>query len=678
MRRSPEKLGTIGLGSGLLVLIVSASVASGIIAGLGGTSVSNATARSLLLIVAGGGTVGIVLIALGAYLLIRPLFVQPPADSTSAAATSPSQPAPALTPAAPARPSPAASATPSAAPALAHNGAATPALPAQATSPTSATTALVAPSGPNGAPGSVSSAHLAAIITSVPGGIVAVDAAQRIIVFNRAAERIFGVSQADMLGADPRRLIPHWLRHVEVARADRAAEPVTSRQESGMHEPLTGRRASGEEFPIEVAVSRAVVDGDEIFTAVIRDATSRVRTQEELRKANQSLTQALEDSQKAQELILRQERLRALGQLASGIAHDFNNSLSMIIGFTELLLTTPSLIDEPDTLRSNLHLIHSAAQDAANVVSRLREFSRPSAESDALPPAQVNDLIAQAISMTQPRWRNQAQASGRTIRVVTELHQVPHVAGRDGELREMLTNLVINAVDAMPAGGTLTLRSKQVGERVAVEISDTGTGMPPEVKAQIFDPFYTTKGEQGTGLGLAMVKGIVARHNGEIEVDSEPGQGTTFRIYLPISEDMAALAGAPAPALPEPRRAHDLRVLLAEDEPSLRLILASYLKIDGHSVEVAANGREALAKFQPNGFDLVVTDRAMPEMGGDQLAAQIKQVDPETPIIMLTGLGELMNEVGELPPGVDLVIPKPVTLAALRRAAVTVVSSQGV
>jgi len=652
MSSSQEKLGAIVLGGGLLVLIIAVSVASGIISSLGGTTVSEATVRSLMVIVVGGGILVISLIGVSAYLLISQMLVRMLAAPSVVEPTAASPATPPIINA-PAQPAlPAATELPAPAAEVAE--------PTEAARPSTTTE-------------SVTSARLAAIITAVPGGIVAVDADQRIIVFNRVAEQIFGVTQADMLGADPRRLIPHWLRQIEVARADLTGAPARSGHESGMHEPLTGLRASGEEFPIEVTVSRAIVHGDEIFTAVIRDVTSRLRTQEELRKANQSLTQALEDSQKAQELIIRQERLRALGQLASGIAHDFNNSLSMIIGFTELLLTTPSLIDEPDTLRSNLHLIHSAAQDAANVVSRLREFSRPSAESDALPPVQVNDLIAQAISLTQPRWRDQAQASGRTIRVVSELRQVPHVAGREGELREVLTNLIINAVDAMPSGGTLSLRTALVGERVTVEVSDTGTGMLAEVREQIFDPFFTTKGELGTGLGLAMVKGIVARHNGEIEVESEPGQGTTFRIYLPISEDMVPLTSVPDPAVTEPRRARDLRVLLAEDEPSLRLILASYLKIDGHSVEVAANGQEALAKFRVDGFDLVVTDRAMPEMGGDQLAAEIKQVDPETPVIMLTGLGELMNEIGELPPGVDLVIPKPVTLAALRRAAVTVV-----
>ena len=184
-------------------------------------------------------------------------------------------------------------------------------------------------------------------------------------------------------------------------------------------------------------------------------------------------------------------------------------------------------------------------------------------------------------------------------------------AAREGELREVLTNLIINAVDAMPteAGGSCCV-SKLIGERVAIEVSDTGTGMPVEVQAQIFDPFFTTKGDQGTGLGLAMVKGIVVRHGGEIEVESEPGQGTTFRIYLPVAAPTTPSEGPGGPAIAEPRRAHDLRVLLAEDEASLRQILASYLKIDGHAVEVTANGQEALDRFpEPAGFDLVITDR---------------------------------------------------------------------
>jgi len=234
------------------------------------------------------------------------------------------------------------------------------------------------------------------------------------------------------------------------------------------------------------------------------------------------------DVQHTQEVMLRQERLKALGQLASGIAHDCNNALSMIIGFTELLLSDTEELEDVAKRRAHLHLIHSAAQDAAGVVGRLREFSRPTKSSSELPPVQINDLVAQAISLSQPRWRDQAQASGQTIRVTAELGQVPQIGGRAAELREALANLIINAVDAMPNGGTLTLRTRLDDGMVAVDVVDTGTRMPPEVRDRIFDPFYTTKGDRGTGLGLAMVQGIVEQHHGQISVESELGRGTTI------------------------------------------------------------------------------------------------------------------------------------------------------
>jgi CheY-like chemotaxis protein len=205
-----------------------------------------------------------------------------------------------------------------------------------------------------------------------------------------------------------------------------------------------------------------------------------------------------------------------------------------------------------------------------------------------------------------------------------------------------------------------------------VEVSDTGTGMPPDVRDQIFDPFYTTKGDRGTGLGLAMVHGIVEQHDGEISVQSEVGVGTTFTMrFRPLPEQVEPSV---VTARPAPPRVRGLRVLLTEDEPSLRQILTSYLRVDGHAIEAAGNGHEALAKFRPDAFDLVITDRAMPEMGGDQLAAELERRGSTTPVIMLTGLGDLMNEVGERPEGVDLVVAKPVTLAELRAAVVTVTS----
>ena len=405
-------------------------------------------------------------------------------------------------------------------------------------------------------------------------------------------------------------------------------------------------------------VNQALVRAHEGLEARVRERTA------ELAEANNQLGQALDEVQRTQDAMLRQERLRAVGELASGIAHDFNNSLATIVGYTELLLSDPDGLENRAAVRDNLHLIHSAAEDAANVVGRLREFYRPREAGEDVRPVQVNDVIARAISLTQPRWRDQAQAGGRTIRVEADLHDVPPVAGREAELREALTNLILNAVDAMPEGGTLTLRSRPEGERVAVDVSDSGVGMPPEVRARIFEPFFTTKGERGTGLGLAMVHGIVQRHGGELDVSSAPGAGTTFTIRLPVARETAEEAPVAAPT----GTTRSLHVLVAEDELSLRRILTSFLRADDHAVEVAANGREALERFGGGQFDLVITDRAMPDMGGDQLAAALDRLAPDVPVIMLTGLGELMNEVKECPTGVDLVVAKPITLARLRAA----------
>jgi PAS domain S-box-containing protein len=510
-------------------------------------------------------------------------------------------------------------------------------------------------------------AALARIFTSTADAIVTIDVNHQIMMFNRAAEQLFGCPASEALGAASSRFIPEQLLTDDPEREQRFEETGVAGWRLGELTPLTGRRTDGQEIPIEATVTPVTVRGEQLFTVVIRDVSARLRMEEELREVNRRLEQALADVQHTQEVMLRQERLKALGQLASGIAHDFNNALSMIIGFSELLLSDVDAFDDAAKRRTHLQLIHSAAQDAAGVVGRLREFSRPSTASDKLPPVQLNDLVAQAISLSQPRWRDQAQASGQTIRVSAELGQVPMIGGRAAELREALTNLIINAVDAMPMGGTLTLRTRLEESMVAVEVSDTGTGMAPDVKDRIFDPFYTTKGDRGTGLGLAMVQGIVEQHQGEISVASELGQGTTFtmrfRALIDALEEVQ-------PARPAARRVRGLRVLLTEDEPGLRQILTSYLRVDGHAIEVAGNGQEALAKYRPDAYDLLITDRAMPEMGGDQLAAELRRRGSTTPVIMLTGLGDLMNEVGERPDGVDLVVAKPVTLAELRAAVV--------
>jgi CheY-like chemotaxis protein len=231
------------------------------------------------------------------------------------------------------------------------------------------------------------------------------------------------------------------------------------------------------------------------------------------------------------------------------------------------------------------------------------------------------------------------------------------------ELREVLTNLILNAIDAMPRGGCMSFRTRQGGQRVRLEMSDTGTGMTEETLRNCLEPFFTTKEDHGSGLGLAMSYGIIRRHGGTIEIRSQLNKGTTFTIYLPVPTEAIQ-----ADSVAAGRRMQALRVLVVDDQPAIREIVSAYLAEDQHIVETAANAREAMEKFGVDRFDLVITDRAMPEVNGDELAASIKEVQPREPVIMLTGFADLINESGGRPKNVDLVLSKPARLDDLRKA----------
>jgi signal transduction histidine kinase/ActR/RegA family two-component response regulator len=397
----------------------------------------------------------------------------------------------------------------------------------------------------------------------------------------------------------------------------------------------------------------------------------------ELEETHGHLRATHEELQATQAKVVAQERLRALGQMASGIAHDFNNALAPVVGFSELLLTQPEQWSDPRFMRQYLELIHTSAQDATNVVRKLREFYRKRDEQEVLAPLDLNPLVQQAVDITQPRWRDQAQATGRTIAVATELGALPPVAGEESALRELLTNLIFNAVDAMPNGGAIRVRtSNREAGWVALEVTDTGTGMTEEVRRRCLDPFFTTKGNQGTGLGLAMVHGIVERHGGRLEIDSAWGKGTTFRILLPgcasqQPQDAGAadLPGAgTAGANAAEGAARRLSVLVVDDEPTVRQVMTSYLAALGHVPVTATGGHDGLRQFRGGAFDLVITDRAMPDMHGDALAAAIKGERADVPIIMLTGFGDMIHALDERPGSIDLVLGKPVLLTDLVRA----------
>lgn len=392
------------------------------------------------------------------------------------------------------------------------------------------------------------------------------------------------------------------------------------------------------------------------------EATLVIRN-EELHTRNKELQNALAELRNAQQQVIRQERLSALGQMASGVAHDFNNALVPILGFSELLKLSPGALADRERAMSYIDMIHTAAGDAAKVVSRLRQFYRKQEEGDVFDSLDVRKLLLQVITLTRPKWKDQMQAAGITIQFVPELDEVPPVRGDESALREVFTNLIFNAVDAMPKGGIITVRTRLDGNFAAVEIADSGTGMTEEVRKRCLEPFFTTKGERGTGLGLSMVFGIVQRHTGTVDIESAIGKGTTFILRLPLQR-MAPPEAEAAACTSAPIRS--LAILAVDDEPEVREFVSTMLTEDGHRVVLAKDGLEGLQLFREGTFDLVLTDKAMPGMSGDQMAAAIKQLSPATPVILLTGFGHFLDKADL--PGIDILLSKPIGIGQLREA----------
>jgi len=402
---------------------------------------------------------------------------------------------------------------------------------------------------------------------------------------------------------------------------------------------------------------------DQIVATSAENVTRRKKAEKDLHEVNRELEKALVELKATQQQVIQQERLSALGQMAAGIAHDFNNTLMPILGFADVLLQSKTMLDDKAETRRCLEMLRTSAKDAASVVSRLREFYRPADSDEEFPIVDLAKLVEQAVALTEPKWRGLTQARGITVSVETEFKGYPIVAGDESAIREVLTNLLFNAVDAMPLGGSIRLETSIENERAVVRVADTGTGMTEAVRRRCLEPFFSTKGEHGTGLGLSMVYGIIERHRGQLEIESAVGKGTTFIIRLPLAEKMpAAQINGEVTA----KSGSALNVLVVDDEARSREVLMAYLQTDDHTVATASSGREALEKFRLRHFDLVIMDRAMPEMNGEQTARFIRQVNKDIPVIMLTGFSGQADSDGAKPEAVDVVLNKPITLDALR------------
>jgi len=398
----------------------------------------------------------------------------------------------------------------------------------------------------------------------------------------------------------------------------------------------------------------------------------------------QDLHKAYDELRQTQQAIMQQERLKALGQMASGIAHDINNALSPIIGFSDLIVQMQPGLSEAS--KKHLRYIKTAGEDIAHIVQRLRDFYRPRSH-ESLKMLNLNSLVEQVVDMTRPRWRDIPQGRGVMVEMKTELDTAaPDFAGNETEIREALTNLILNAVDAMPQGGAITVRTREtrfgsgeesnLSEHVVLEVIDTGVGMDEKTRQRCLEPFFSTKGKRGTGLGLAMVYGVMERHEGQIEVESEENKGTTFRLIFPVIKLETEETAAAETTLPGP-----FHILCVDDEPPLRELIREMLERDGHKIEVTDGGRAGIEAFraaqqrnQP--FDAVITDLGMPYVDGREVAAAIKRESPTTPVIMLTGWGAFMKSDNSAPSQVDGILSKPPHLGEIRAILRKIVKKQ--
>ena len=383
------------------------------------------------------------------------------------------------------------------------------------------------------------------------------------------------------------------------------------------------------------------------------------------------LSHYIAEQERIREQFSQMEKLSALGELASGVAHDFNNTLAGILGRAQLLQRT----SDPEKIARGLDIIIKTAEDGAKTVKRIQDFARQRRDHN-FELVSIDQILMDASEITRPRWKNCAEASNIHITLDLKIQSNAMVMGDDSELREVLVNMVFNAIDAMPEGGTLSLTTLTNGDSVIIKIIDTGVGMYPEVRSKIFDPFFTTKGKAGLGLGLAVSFGIIRRHGGEIEVESTYGKGTEFRITLPVAkmgeqsvtpvEQVEQVEIAAPVVTEEPRTVESLdrprtRMLVVDDEEFVRELLGEILEGEHCDVYLAASGSEALSVFKNMEFDGVFTDVGMPGMSGWELAREIRQLNPSIPIAVITGWGEAVGSHEQKAAGVDWVVAKPFT-----------------
>ncbi len=475
-----------------------------------------------------------------------------------------------------------------------------------------------------------SEAKYRVLVESAPQGILIITSG-RIVFANPALERMSGRSQdelrakgftvLDLFAPEAREFVTAAIEHPERA---------------GSQQPVDVVHAGGRLVHAELQAASLVFQNEPACMLLLSDVS------------------AMRD---LQERLVRGEKLRALGELASGVAHDFNNVLGIITGRTQLLLMKTQ---DPEMI-AGLNVVRQAAMDGGGAVRRIQQFSRvrEDQEQESL---DLPCVAEEVVELTRGRWETETKRHGGTVEVQVRIEDPRPILGSRAEIREALTNLIFNSVDALPAGGSIVIGCRTEGGESILEVTDDGIGMNEEVRSRMFEPFYTTKGQGGTGLGLAMVYGIVSRHRGTVEVDTAPGEGTTIRMRFPATE----LAEPAERSVVQVRAPFRARLLVVDDERELLEVLRDALERAGHEIVTASSGTEGLARFREGRYDAVLTDLGMADVSGWELARVIRSEGaPEIILGLVTGWGTTISEEMVASHGVNLVVNKPFDLEDL-------------
>ncbi|HKV41511.1 MAG TPA: ATP-binding protein, partial [Blastocatellia bacterium] len=479
---------------------------------------------------------------------------------------------------------------------------------------------------------------LVKLIEHANDGIFALSPDGRFVWFNEQLIRQSGYTREELFSSDFRQFLPDADTKLAVDKFTRALGGEAQTFE--MH----GIRKSGESR-LMLVTNTPIYDKGRVSSVlfIARDVT-------EERIAAERAAQA--------------DKLRALGQLASGVAHNFNNILAAILGHAQLIKRD----FDDEKLIGRIDIIEKAAVDGAQTVKRIQGFALQQ-EEPVFDLVDLNQLVQDSANLTRARWVDDAQASGLPYQVDLDLEPLPLTLGTASELREVFVNIILNALDAMPQGGTLNISTEAKDSIVRIRFTDNGVGMSRPVRERIFEPFFTTKGTKGMGLGLAVSNTIVERHGGRIETRSNPGRGSSFTITFPVArttfkKDQTVAGG----------EGGSVDILVIDDDRAVGEALAGMLVSAGHRAAQAASGREGLTMMESREFSIVFTDLAMPEMDGWAIASEIKRRWPATRVVLSTGYAispEVIESHRDL---VNAVVLKPIRFDELASTIAQVLS----